>query len=80
MPSSLTLDERLAPDAAMAGKLPWQPSTNRLALLTTDDKILPRMRLLHANNLYQTASDPWYSKLLGEKNADLKASRSNGLD
>jgi hypothetical protein len=80
LPSPLVLNTRLAADAAMTGELPWQPSTNRFALLTTDDKILPRMGLLHANSLYQTASDPGCSKLLGEKKADLKTSKSNGLD
>jgi hypothetical protein len=69
-----------AADVAMIWKLPWQPSTNRFALLTIDDKILPRMRLLHANSLYQTASDPACSRLLGEKKTAFKPSRSYGLD
>jgi hypothetical protein len=80
LPSPLVLDDRPAADVAMIGKLPWQPSTNRFALLTTDDKILPRMRLLHANSLYQTASDPACSRLLGEKKTAFKPSRSYGLD
>jgi hypothetical protein len=71
LPSPLVLDDRLA---AGTGEL-RRPQSSRFALLTSDDKVFPRMRVWNANGLLQTAPDLGCSTLLGERKAELKNSR-----
>jgi len=74
LPSPLVLDDRLAADPAGAG-VARRPQSSRFALLTSDDKVFPRMRVWNANRLLQTAPDLGCSKLLRERKADFKNSQ-----
>jgi len=47
LPSPLALDNWLAADPAVTGGPSRQPSPSRLALLTIDERVLPRLRGAH---------------------------------
>jgi hypothetical protein len=71
LPSPVMLDDRLA----VASAAPQQQLTSTLALLAMDDKVLPRMRMGHANGSLQTAADLGCSTPLGERKERLKRSK-----